>query len=179
MDRNIKQIAYGKYQLDWMKQHGYSLADLVDVMNQAWREDEDRERCTPGVAFNMFERDYGFGGELYSSYDEFLENEYLSMEDMLMLLTTDEAKLYLQDVEKQIPEAEQTLMALESKERLREAKKLWLEFGTLPMDPETECMEMEFEGFPAGTHREEIWHWFEEHFNVSVAKDLMGLEGEQ
>ena len=26
-----------------------------------------------------------------------------------------------------------------------------------------------------GTHREEIWHWFEETFGVSVAEDLMGL----
>lgn len=31
------------------------------------------------------------------------------------------------------------------------------------------------EGFPTGTNREEIWHWFEEQFNISVAKDLMGV----
>ena len=29
--------------------------------------------------------------------------------------------------------------------------------------------------FPIGTHREEIWYWFEERFNISVAKDLMRL----
>lgn len=55
----------------------------------------------------------------------------------------------------------------------KEAKKLWTEFGDVLMDPETECIEKEWNGFPIGTHREEIWYWFEETFNVSVAKDLM------
>ena len=27
--------------------------------------------------------------------------------------------------------------------------------------------------FPAGTDREEIWHWFEETFQISVAEALM------
>lgn len=52
-------------------------------------------------------------------------------------------------------------------------KDLWLEFGDIPMDPETECIESKWHGFPAGTHREDIWHWFEETFDISVAEDLM------
>lgn len=51
-------------------------------------------------------------------------------------------------------------------------KELWLEFGDVPMNPDTECIEFEWHGFPVGTHREEVWHWFEETFNVSVY-DLM------
>ena len=42
------------------------------------------------------------------------------------------------------------------------------------MNPETECIEVEFQGFPAGTHREEIWHWFDERYSKGVA-GLMGL----
>jgi hypothetical protein len=49
---------------------------------------------------------------------------------------------------------------------------LWAEFGDVPMDPETECIEQPWRGFSAGTHREEIWHWFEDTFGVSV-HDLM------
>lgn len=52
---------------------------------------------------------------------------------------------------------------------------LWIEFGDVSMDPETECIESEWHGFPVGTHREKIWHWFEENFNISIAEDLMGL----
>lgn len=53
------------------------------------------------------------------------------------------------------------------------AEELWKRFGDIPMDPETECIEQDWNGFKAGTFREDIWHWFEKTFNVSVAKDLM------
>ena len=49
---------------------------------------------------------------------------------------------------------------------------LWEEFGDIPMDPETECLCAAWNHFPVGTFREEIWHWFEEEFSISVA-DLM------
>lgn len=52
-------------------------------------------------------------------------------------------------------------------------RRLWTEFGDIPMDLETECIEQSWHGFPAGTHREEIWHWFEETFQISVAEALM------
>ena len=55
--------------------------------------------------------------------------------------------------------------------KLMAAKNLWNRFD-VPID-ENECIEEDWEYFPAGTHREEIWHWFEEVFGVSVAKDLM------
>lgn len=58
---------------------------------------------------------------------------------------------------------------------LSKIKDTWKEFGDVPMNPETECIETEWYYFPAGTHREEIWHWFEETFDVSVAEDLMGV----
>lgn len=60
-------------------------------------------------------------------------------------------------------------------EELSQAKELWVQFGEIPMNPVTEELEMEWHGFLIGTHREDIWHWFEETFNVSVAEDLMGL----
>lgn len=52
-------------------------------------------------------------------------------------------------------------------------KDLWDEFGDVPMDPETECIESPWRKFPSGTHREVIWHWFEDTFHVSVAEDLL------
>lgn len=53
------------------------------------------------------------------------------------------------------------------------ARELWNRFGDVPMNPETEEIECYWNGFDEGTHREEIWHWFEETFRVSVAEDLM------
>ena len=64
---------------------------------------------------------------------------------------------------------------LERNKQKEEAMWLWVKLGDTPID-ENECIETDFEHFPKGTGREEIWHWFEEEYNVSVAKDLMSLE---
>lgn len=50
-------------------------------------------------------------------------------------------------------------------ERLEE---LWAEFEDVPMDPETECMEAPFLHFQTGTHREEIWRWFDKRYSGGV-----------
>ena len=55
---------------------------------------------------------------------------------------------------------------------MKKIEELWNEFGDVPMNPETECIEEAWNGFPAGTNREETWHWFEATFDVRVA-DLM------
>lgn len=55
------------------------------------------------------------------------------------------------------------------------AKELWEEFEEIQMNPETLCIEEEWHGFSIGTFREDIWKWFEEKFNVSVAEDLIEL----
>ena len=52
---------------------------------------------------------------------------------------------------------------------------LWKEFGSIPMNPETECIEEEWHGFAAGTFREDIWKWFEDTFQLSIATDLMNI----
>lgn len=44
---------------------------------------------------------------------------------------------------------------------------LWDCLTDVPID-ENERIEMDWLDFPRGTHREEIWHWFEETFHVSV-----------
>jgi len=52
------------------------------------------------------------------------------------------------------------------------AKQLWAEFGDVPID-EDDNTESEFKHFPAGTRKWDIWHWFEETYDVSIAEDLM------
>ena len=52
------------------------------------------------------------------------------------------------------------------------AKRLWSDLGDQPFG-EDECLEDEWENFDAGTDREEIWHWFEKTFDLSVRDDLM------
>ena len=48
-------------------------------------------------------------------------------------------------------------------------EELWEQFGAVPMNPETECIEEPFMGWGAGIHREEIWHWFDvRHSNADT-----------
>lgn len=42
-----------------------------------------------------------------------------------------------------------------------ELQNAWEYFGDIPMNPENELMEQEFLHFPARTHREKIWEWFD------------------
>lgn len=52
------------------------------------------------------------------------------------------------------------------KQRVEE---LWEQFSDIPMDPETETMEEPFLHFPAGTSREDIWHWFDVNHPGGIA----------
>ena len=53
-------------------------------------------------------------------------------------------------------------------------EQLWARLEDVPMNPETECIEEDFVNWPAGTHREDIWHWFDERHSKGVAGLMYG-----
>ena len=55
------------------------------------------------------------------------------------------------------------------------ARSLWESLGDVLTD-DADVIEQDWLVFEKGTYREEIWHWFEETFDVSVAIDLMKVE---
>jgi hypothetical protein len=57
---------------------------------------------------------------------------------------------------------------------LNEAKRLWIKLRDIPTNKD-EAIDVDWHIFTKGTDIEYIWHWFEEEFDLSVAKDLMGL----
>lgn len=52
---------------------------------------------------------------------------------------------------------------------------LWEEFGDVLIDDD-ECILDDFIGFECGTHREEVWHWFDERHSKGVAYLITGGE---
>ncbi len=48
-----------------------------------------------------------------------------------------------------------------------EIKELWRQFGAVPMN-EKEEIEVPFLHWVAGTHREAIWHWFDDEYEWGV-----------
>ena len=53
-----------------------------------------------------------------------------------------------------------------------ESKILWKELGDIPVNQNDE-IEERFLHFQIGTDRQEIWHWFEDEFNLSIMEDLI------
>lgn len=49
----------------------------------------------------------------------------------------------------------------------REIEKLWEELTDVPID-ENECLDVDWRDWSKGTHREELWHWFDERHSKGV-----------
>ncbi|RLI63943.1 MAG: hypothetical protein DRO67_04880 [Candidatus Asgardarchaeum californiense] len=56
----------------------------------------------------------------------------------------------------------------------QEVKDLWEELGEVAINDRDE-IDRPWNDFPKGTEILEIWHWFEEEFDLSVANDLMRI----
>ena len=54
-------------------------------------------------------------------------------------------------------------------ERDNHLESLWLELTDIPMNPQTETLEGQFYIFNEGTHKENIWQWFDQHHSKGVA----------
>lgn len=99
---------------------------------------------------------------------------YHNGKHILRLLLDDDSKLtyasiqvFMKDWEIVSEEAPALMETL--KDRDLQLEEMWKAFGDIPMNPETEEMEEPFLIFPAGTHREEIWKWFDERYSKGIA----------
>lgn len=63
--------AYEKFKLKWLLDHGCTLAQLIKELDEIYDEDP----LKPSECFNLFESDYGFGSEIYPSFDEWFNND--------------------------------------------------------------------------------------------------------
>lgn len=73
---------YSLYQLDWMQRHGHSIQELIAKMDYVLSEkspDAGKE-LSPSEVYSEFLSDFGFGGECFVCFDEFMQCEYLDSE---------------------------------------------------------------------------------------------------
>jgi len=59
--------------------------------------------------------------------------------------------------------------------KIEEAKKYWLALEDIAVNDDDEIL-TDFDIFEKGTDKVEILYYLEERFNVSIARDLFGLE---
>ena len=86
-----RKVYYRIYQFDWLIKHDYRLIDACCCVVDNVEPDDD---C-PEEAFDRFEEN-GFSGELYSSFDEFCENEFLNAPYMYSILREEDCIKYQQ-----------------------------------------------------------------------------------
>lgn len=58
---------------------------------------------------------------------------------------------------------------------LEELERLWAELDDIAVSEDGEYLDEPFQGFPAGTPKEDVWHWFEEQnpaFSVAMASGV-------
>ena len=73
---NNSKKEYELYKLQWMAEHGYTLADLVESLNEYASDIEaDGESYAVSDYFDMWEQESGFYGEIWACYDEWCENK--------------------------------------------------------------------------------------------------------
>lgn len=92
----IQNIAYRKYQWDWLSSQGYSVEDLFELTKE-WFEDNFEFFSTPDgdpQSFSEWFFDNGFGGAIYVCKDEFLGAEFQDYSYMKYLLSADEFKAW-------------------------------------------------------------------------------------
>lgn len=59
-----------------------------------------------------------------------------------------------------------------SREPLMTLQELWEGFSDIPVNEDDE-IEEGFLGFPVGTSKFDVWHWFDEHCPHNIHDDLM------
>lgn len=91
----IRHLCYELYKIDWERSHGITSQIKMDYIKDYYLglSDDDSEYTYEDYLF-----EFGYNGELYACYNEFLENEYLDKEYICSLLDNENFKeLYIPD----------------------------------------------------------------------------------
>lgn len=93
----IKEIAYKRFQLFWLQDHGYGMEDLFRaISNCAMQQVEEGESLEAYYLQDAFEES-GLDGSIYPCFEEFLTSEYTIIPLMHQLLSEDEFREYVKD----------------------------------------------------------------------------------
>ena len=91
---DLRTIAYQRYQLKWMIEHGKSLDDLkAELLDGEQLIKDCGDKPSVASAWGEFE-DMGFGGEMYVCYSEFLDSEFLDIDYIRSLLSKEEMNVW-------------------------------------------------------------------------------------
>ena len=92
---DIKLKSYELYKLRWMEEHGFTVDDVLRKAYEIMISDYLDIQVEDDL-LDAFD-EIGFNGEIYVSYDEFIDNEYQDKNYMFKLLNDKEWNEYCND----------------------------------------------------------------------------------
>lgn len=119
---------------------------------------ETAEGCTPKEYVNATPR------------CDLIQEVYVALEGLRAAGEEDEYRYYdtyLTELTVRAKATTQSIPTLQQRDDTLEA--LWEQLADVPVDPDTEKLEEQYIHFPAGTVREDVWHWFDERHSKGVA----------
>ena len=99
---NIKWLAYTLYKIDWLRR--ISPERMMDFVKN-WYDDRKIDANDTSTLQEIYD-EFGFDGESYACYEEFLDAEYRDKEYIKSLLNESQYKEYLADLEHEDDEQE-------------------------------------------------------------------------
>lgn len=96
---NISKLCYELYKIDWKQAHNITKEREMEYFKDYYRNliGEDTE-----YTYNDYLEEFGYNGELYVCYEEFLEAEYQKDDYICTLLDDyDLIEMYREDVKQQ------------------------------------------------------------------------------
>ncbi len=88
----FRQEAYRLFQMRWLMDHGIT---MKDISNEAAKWMDEYRFDKEHYSFESFIAKYGFTGEIYPCYDEFISSEFNDVDFMLNLLPEEKHEGYL------------------------------------------------------------------------------------
>ncbi len=155
----------GGYAKFYITEHSVEISE--SLMGRISRDMEkiDRARDIGEYIFGLYET----GGIEAWKY-EYMNNNAAVMEEMIRLFskTEDCNTAYNATMENVV---EQTIKNISMNDSVLEF--LWQRLGDITVDDDG-CILADFMDYKVGTDREEIWHWFDEHYSKGVAYLMYG-----
>lgn len=83
---NIRDICYRLYKSDWYHSHGITTQRKVYSIRDYRKFLRENNLTMESYSYDKYLKEFGYGGELYVSYEEFMKNEYLDKNYICSLL---------------------------------------------------------------------------------------------
>lgn len=99
--KDFQREVYRRYQLDWMLNHGMSVAEVGEGVAEEVFDmcQDEQQEATPSWVFKQWMRNFR-SGEIFADFDDFLKNEYMDKVYVKKLLPAKIFSQYLKQIKR-------------------------------------------------------------------------------